>query len=37
VLDAEKDVVRRAWAAYDAGDESGFAACMTPEWREHDR
>ncbi|MEA2662734.1 MAG: hypothetical protein QOH08_2306, partial [Chloroflexota bacterium] len=34
--EAGKDVVRRAWAAYDAGDEAAFAACVTSDWREHD-
>ncbi|HEX6488215.1 MAG TPA: ester cyclase [Candidatus Dormibacteraeota bacterium] len=29
-------VVRRAWAAYDAGDEQGFRACVTDDWREFD-
>lgn len=36
MLEGNKDVVRRAWAAYDAGDEAGFAACVAPDWREHD-
>ena len=28
-------LLRRAWAAYDGGDEDGFAACLTDDWREH--
>lgn len=28
-------LMRRAWAAYDRGDEDGFAACLTDDWREH--
>ena len=35
-LERNKQVVRRAWAAYDAGDEVAFAACVTDDWREHD-
>ena len=30
------DLLRRAWAAYDRGDEEGFAACLTEDWREYD-
>ena len=35
-LERNKQVVRRAWAAYDAGDEVAFAECITDDWREHD-
>lgn len=28
------ELLRRAWAAYDRGDEEGFAACLTADWRE---
>jgi predicted ester cyclase len=28
-------LMRRAWAAYDRGDEDEFAACLTDDWREH--
>jgi predicted ester cyclase len=28
-------LMRRAWAAYDRGDEEGFAACLTDGWHEH--
>ena len=35
-LERNKQVVRRAWAAYDVGDEAAFAACVTGDWREHD-
>lgn len=28
-------LLRRAWAAYDRGDEDGFSACLTDNWREH--
>ena len=34
-LERNKELVRRAWAAYDRGDESGFAACVTADWVEH--
>jgi predicted ester cyclase len=30
------DLLRRAWAAYDSGDEQGFAACLTEDWVEYD-
>jgi predicted ester cyclase len=30
------DLLRRAWAAYDRGDEEAFAACLTDDWREYD-
>lgn len=29
------ELLRRAWAAYDKGDEEGFAACLTADWREY--
>ena len=29
-------LLRRAWAAYDRGDEDGFADCLTPDWKEYD-
>jgi predicted ester cyclase len=28
------ELLRRAWAAYDCGDEEAFAACLTEDWRE---
>ncbi|HXA73302.1 MAG TPA: ester cyclase [Acidimicrobiales bacterium] len=28
-------LLRRAWAAYDRGDEEGFAACLTDDWHDH--
>lgn len=28
-------LMRRAWAAYDRGDEDAFAACLTDDWCEH--
>ncbi len=33
--EANRDLLRRAWAAYDAGDAEAFAACVTPDWREY--
>lgn len=33
--EANKELVRRAWAAYDAGDAEAFAACVAPDWREY--
>lgn len=36
MFDANKGLVRRAWAAYDSGDEEGFAACLAPGWKEYD-
>lgn len=30
-----RELVRRAWAAYDAGDAEAFAACVAPDWREY--
>jgi predicted ester cyclase len=35
-LERNKELVRRAWAAYDRGDVDGFAACVTAEWVERD-
>ena len=29
-------LVRRAWVAYDRGDEKEFGACLAPDWREYD-
>lgn len=29
------ELLRRAWAAYDRGDEDAFAACLTDDWREY--
>lgn len=29
------EVARRAWVAFDDGDEEDFAACVTPDWREY--
>lgn len=34
--DENVELLRRAWAAYDAGDVEGFAACLTDDWREYD-
>ena len=28
-------LLKRAWAAYDKGDEEGFAACLTSDWKEY--
>ena len=28
-------LLKRAWAAYDKGDEEEFAACLTPDWKEY--
>lgn len=36
MLEANKELLRRAWAAYDKGDADGFAACLTDDWREYD-
>ena len=36
MLEANKTLLRRAWAAYDRGDAEGFAACLTDDWREYD-
>lgn len=37
-VSAEENValLRRAWGCYDNGDVEGFAACLTPDWREYD-
>ncbi|MEA2345849.1 MAG: hypothetical protein QOF63_4018 [Thermoanaerobaculia bacterium] len=35
-LARNKQVVLRAWRAFDAGDETAFAECVTNDWREHD-
>lgn len=29
------ELLRRAWAAYNRGDEVAFAACLTEDWREY--
>ena len=29
------ELLRRSWEAYDRGDEEGFAACLTEDWREY--
>ena len=28
-------LLRRAWTAYNQGDEEEFAACLTPDWKEY--
>jgi predicted ester cyclase len=33
--EAKKDVVRRAWAAYDQGHEDAFLACLAENWKEY--
>ncbi len=33
--EANVALLRRAWAAYDSGDEEAFAACLTPDWKEY--
>ena len=35
ISEEHKAIGRRAWAAYDKGDAVAFAACVTPDWREH--
>lgn len=35
-LERNKQLVRRAWAAYDRGDEDGFARCVADDWVERD-
>jgi ketosteroid isomerase-like protein len=30
-----RELVRRTWATFDAGDEEGFLACFEPDWVEH--
>jgi steroid delta-isomerase-like uncharacterized protein len=32
--DANVELLRRAWAAYDRGDVEAFAACLADDWRE---
>ena len=34
-VEANIQLLRRAWAAYDKGDEEGFASCLTDDWREY--
>ncbi len=34
VRDANIALLRRAWAAYDRGDEEEFSSCLTPDWKE---
>ena len=34
--EANVALLRRAWEAYDQGDEEGFDACLTDDWRERD-
>jgi predicted ester cyclase len=36
VSDANIALLRRAWAAYDRGDEEEFSSCLTPDWKEYD-
>jgi predicted ester cyclase len=36
VNEDKNELVARAWAAYDRGDEETFAACLTDDWREYD-
>ena len=36
MLEANKELLRRAWEAYDRGDADGFAACLTDDWCEHE-
>jgi predicted ester cyclase len=33
---ANIELLRRAWAAYDGGDEEAFASCLTDDWKEYD-
>jgi predicted ester cyclase len=33
--EANVALLRRAWAAYDRGDEETFASCLTEDWKEH--
>jgi predicted ester cyclase len=28
-------LLKRAWTAYNRGDEEEFAACLTPDWKEY--
>ena len=34
--EANNELIRRAWAAYDRGDEDAYAECLTDDWRELD-
>ena len=34
--ESNQELIRRAWAAYDRGDEEAFAACLTDDWQEFD-
>lgn len=34
--DANIELLRRAWGAYDRGDIDAFADCLTNDWREYD-
>jgi predicted ester cyclase len=36
VTQANIELLRRAWAAYNRGDAEGFAACLADDWREYD-
>src|ERR1700730_5983551 len=36
IVDANKALLHRAWAAYDRGDEDGFRACLADAWQEYD-
>ncbi len=33
--EANIELLKRAWAADDRGDEEEFAACLTPDWKEY--
>ncbi len=33
--EANIELLKRGWAAYDKGDEEAFAACLTPDWKEY--
>ncbi|MFN2232788.1 MAG: ester cyclase [Anaerolineales bacterium] len=33
--EANKALLRRAWIAYNQGDEDEFAACLTSDWKEY--
>jgi predicted ester cyclase len=35
-LQRNKDLVRRAWDAYDRGDEAAFRRCVSEDWVERD-
>jgi aspartyl-tRNA synthetase len=34
--DANRELLRRAWAAFDRFDFEAFGACLTHDWREYD-